>query len=302
MRSLHPGRGAIVALLAAGALIAGCAPTYVVVPEQREGYTARDTLHGRLKGKDVRVTFRHVTVSRVDTLVRWRTIYRDGPRVDTVFNDTTRKVDTVKVGTGGRRPGTRVDTVRVVVRDTIRIPRRVDTVRVAVPTGGGGTGTGTGSGGPGGPIILPPRRDDGRIDTVRITVRDTVRITGRDTVRITVRDTIQIVDTLRTGGVDTVRIPGRRTLFVPPGQYPPEGQCRIWIHDKPPGQQARAAACTALGPIPRGAFILFGGDAWDFDYDWLADPNGGAPPEIIALKRGNAGGRSTSPVRGRGRS
>jgi hypothetical protein len=311
MGSRHPGRGALTALVIALVTIAACAPTYVVVPERREGYAARDTLRGQLKGKDVRVTFRHVTVSRVDTLIRWRTIYRDGPRIDTVFNDTTRRVDTVNVGSGGRRPNTRVDTVRVVIRDTIRIPRRVDTVRVAgtgttggpmvnprAPTGGTGTG-GTGTGGTGGPIILPPRLDDGRVDTVRITIRDTVRIAGRDTVRITVRDTILIVDTLRTGGVDTVKIPGRRTLFVPPGQYPPAGQCRVWIHDKPPGQQARAAACNALGTIPAGAFILFGGEAWDFDYDWLADQEG-VPAEIIALKRPGGGGRA--PVRARGRS
>jgi hypothetical protein len=298
MKLLQNGRGVMVAMIVTGALVTACAPTYVVVPERREGYTAKDTLNGRLKGKDVRVTFRHVTISRVDTLVRWRTIYRDGPRVDTVFNDTTRRVDTVKVGSGGRRPQGRVDTVRVVVRDTIRrvdtvrVARRVDTVRVFVPGPGGGTGTGTGgSGGPTGPIILPRPPVDPRVDTVRITVRDTVRIT--------IRDTIQIVDTLRTGGVDTVRIPGRRTLFVPPGQYPPEGQCRVWIHDKPPGQQARAAACNALGTIPAGAFILFGGEAWDFDYDWLADPNGGAPPEIVALKRNTGGGRQSAPARGR---
>src|SRR5262245_45073932 len=97
------GSRALLALLFAGALVAACAPTYVVVPERREGYTARDTLHGRLKGKDVRVTFRHDTTWRVDTLVRWRTIYRNGPRVDTVLYDTTQRVDTVKVGTGGRR-------------------------------------------------------------------------------------------------------------------------------------------------------------------------------------------------------
>jgi len=295
-------RALLVALLIAGALVAACAPTYVVVPERREGYNARDTLHGRLKGKDVRVTFRHDTTWRVDTLVRWRTIYRDGPRVDTVLYDTTRKVDTVKVG-GGRRPNNRVDTVRIVIRDTIRIPRRVDTVRVAgtggpmvnpqAPTGG--------SGGTGGPIIMPRPPVEPRIDTVWVTIRDTVRIASRDTVRITIRDTIQIVDTLRTGGVDTVRIPGRRTLFVPPGQYPPAGQCRVWIHDQPPGQQARAAACDALGTIPAGAFILFGGEAWDFDYDWLADPKAGAPPEIIALKRNTGSGRSNAPVRSRGR-
>jgi len=286
MSTPRPSRGVLFALLLGGTILAACAPTYVVVPERREGYTARDTLHGRLKGKDVRVTFQHITVMRVDTLVRWRTIYRDGPRIDTVFNDTTRHVDTVKVGTGGRRPTPRVDTVRVVVHDTVRIGG--PTGRPG--TGGTGTGTTGGGGGPTGPIILPRRLEDPRVDTVRIT--------GRDTVRITVHDTVHIVDTLRTGGVDTVRIPGRRTLFVPPGQYPPEGQCRVWIYDKAPGQQARAAACNALGTIPAGAFILFGGEAWDFDYAGLVD-EAGVPPEIVALKRNN--GRGSTPARGRGR-
>src|SRR6478609_3932575 len=123
MGDRQQGRGAVYALLLAGTVIAACAPTYVVVPEKRDGYTARDTLHGQLKGKDVRVTFQHITISRVDTVTRWRTIYRNGSRVDTVFNDTTRRVDTVKVGTGGgggRRPEGHVDTVRVVVHDTVR--------------------------------------------------------------------------------------------------------------------------------------------------------------------------------------
>lgn len=88
--------------------------------------------------------------------------------------------------------------------------------------------------------------------------------------------------------MDTVRVQGKRLLFLPPGHYPPEGQCRVWVHGLPPGQQAKAAACNALRSIPAGAFILFGGDAWDFDYDWLAEAQqnpGSVPPEIIALKR-----------------
>ncbi|MEX1182028.1 MAG: hypothetical protein WEF86_02255, partial [Gemmatimonadota bacterium] len=85
----------------------------------------------------------------------------------------------------------------------------------------------------------------------------------------------------------TVRVPGRRHLFVPPGHYPPDGQCRVWIHNLPPGRQAKAAACDALGEIPAGAFVLFGGEAWDFDYDWIAEAAANpdaVPPEIIGLK------------------
>ncbi|HUE77768.1 MAG TPA: hypothetical protein VMM83_07495 [Longimicrobiales bacterium] len=127
-----------------------------------------------------------------------------------------------------------------------------------------------------------------RVDTVR--VRDTVvRV---DTVRVstteTVVDTVLRVDTVRVAVHDTVRVAGQRMLFVPPGHYPLAGQCRVWIHDLPPGRQARAAACEALGEVPAGAFILFGGEAWDFDYDWLAvaedDPDA-VPPEIVAVKR-----------------
>jgi hypothetical protein len=99
-------------------------------------------------------------------------------------------------------------------------------------------------------------------------------------VRLTVRDTIRLV--VR----DTMRVAGRRMLFVPPGQYPPEGQCRVWIHDLPPGRQADAAPCNALGPIPPGAFILFGGEAWDADFDWVAEARrGSVPPEIVAVTR-----------------
>jgi len=238
-----------------------------VVPQREGGYTVRDTLRGRLKDRDVRVTFRHDTTWRVDTVTRWRTIYREGARVDTLFvRDPRARVDTVWVG-GGRRPGQRVDTVRVVVHDTVRVPG---------PGGPGRPGT------PGGPIIMPPPRPEAVVDTVRITIHDTVRVAVRDTVRITIHDTI--------------RLPGHRVLHVPPGQYPPPGQCRVWIMDLAPGQQAAPAACNALGTIPAGAFILFRGNAWDFDYDWLGDPS--APPEIIALQRhGNPGSARPSPTR-----
>lgn len=281
-------------LLLAGTLLAACSPAYVIVPDRREGYTARDTLRGRLKGKDIRVTFRHDTTWRVDTVTRWRTIYRDGTRVDTVV-----VVDTQRVG-GGRRPFPRVDTVVVVVHDTVfvgtmprRPDRRVDTVRVVVhdtvriaeprrPEGPGTPRPGT----PGGPNIIPRPPADARVDTVTIRIRDTIRVVVHDTIRVAVRD--------------TVRIPGRRTLFVPPGQYPPAGQCRVWIYDQPPGRQARPAPCNALGTIPAGAFILFGDDAWDADYDWAADPDAArVPPEIMALRRSSSrgGGRTTTPRR-----
>lgn len=139
-----------------------------------------------------------------------------------------------------------------------------------------------------------------RVDTV--TVTDTIRTSDTlvridsilrvdtvfrpDTVRLATTDTVIRTDTV------TVTIPGRRFLFVPPGHYPSDGECRVWIHGVQPGQQARAAPCDSLGPLPARAFILFGGDAWDFDYDWLAAVERGEdapPPEILALKRKGQG-------------
>lgn len=204
--------------------------------------------------------------SAVDTLYG----RSDGQNVRVTFHfDTTWRVDTV----------TRVDTAW---REGTRLIRRVDTLRL------GGTDT-VYRRNPLQPMLpgAPSTSDTVRLttsDTVRVTVNDTIRLTVRDTVRLTVRDTIRLV--VR----DTIHIAGRRTLFVPPGHYPPAGQCRVWIHDRPPGQQARAAPCNALGPIPAGAFILFGGDAWDADYDWVTEARrGGVPPEIVALSRRRGG-------------
>ncbi|MEX2181445.1 MAG: hypothetical protein WD771_05345 [Gemmatimonadaceae bacterium] len=202
--------GAIALLAAASST--GCRRAIVIVPQTERGYTATDTLWGRYKGNNVRVTFRFDTLWRRDTVTRLDTLWR-----------------------AGTRTLVRVDTLLVLHVDTVV-----------------------------------------RRDTVRVTVRDTIRVTVRDTIRVTVRD--------------TVRLAGRRQLFVPPGQYPPDGQCRVWVHDLPPGRQAAAAPCNALGTIPAGAFILFRGDAWDFDYDWVEEARRGAvPPEIVALKR--RGGR-----------
>lgn len=281
-------------LLLAGTLLAACSPAYVVVPDRREGYSGRDTLYGRLKGKEIRVTFRHDTTWRVDTVTKWRTIYRNGTRVDTVVvldtvrvgggrrpfqrvdtvvvvvRDTVWRVDTVRTGILPRRPGQRVDTVRIVVHDTVRItePRRPDGRTNPLPNT------------PGGPVILPRPPVYDKVDTVFIRVRDTVRVVVRDTVRIVVHDTV------RVGGDGRAQ---PRTIQIPPGQFPPEGQCRLWIVGTPPGQQARAARCDALGTIPLGAFVLYKEKAWDMDYDWATDPDAAhVPPEILALRRGSA--------------
>jgi hypothetical protein len=241
---MHPTRRRILLLLAlvfAGGFVSSCRRAIVIVPATDRGYTARDTLYGTHDGNRVRVTFRHDTTWRVDTvrIVETDTLFR-GTRV-IARRDTVLVRDTVYRNSAPPR----VDTV---YRNPV--PARVDTV-YRNPA--------------------PPR-----VDTLRVTV---VRV---DTIRLTARDTVVRTVTVR----DTVRVAGQRTLFVPPGHYPPTGQCRVWIHDRPPGQQDRAAPCNALGNIPAGAFILFGGEAWDFDYDWVAAARTmSVPPQIVALKR-----------------
>ena len=313
------GRGALAALLIA-TVVGACAPKYVIVPDRREGYAERDTLYGRLKGRDIRVTFHHDTTWRVDTVTQWRTIYERGAQVDTVVVVDARRPDgRPGVGPGGRRYGTRVDTVFVVVHDTVRVyePRRpgsrVDTVRVAVHDtvriGGFGRpgarvdtvrvvvhdtvrvtepGRPGRPGGPGGPIVMPPPQNLGHVDTVRIIVHDTIRVNTRDTVRIVVHDTVRVGG--NGGGEREGEGHGRqarpRTTMIPPGQYPPTGQCRVWIAGTPPGQQARPVACDNLGTIPAGAFVLFNAKVWDADYDWTTDPDAAhVPPEILAIAR-----------------
>jgi hypothetical protein len=64
---------------------------------------------------------------------------------------------------------------------------------------------------------------------------------------------------------------GPRKLTVPPGHYPPAGQCRVWVPGVPPGRQTRPAPCNQLGRIPAGAFVLHGGNAWDTDFDWAGE-------------------------------
>ena len=76
----------------------------------------------------------------------------------------------------------------------------------------------------------------------------------------------------------------RSATGIPPGQYPPPGQCRIWIPGRPPGRQPRAARCESLvGQVPRGAFLLYNSAAWDSDYDWNehARRNPGTVPDIV---------------------
>lgn len=241
------------------ASIGGCRRAIIIVPQADRAYTERDTLYGFHRGNRVVISFRFDSVLRVDTVTRLDTLWRGGTRT-IVRVDTLRRVDTVKVGAPVTVPGTGTPTT-------------------GTPTTGTPT---TGTPITGTPTTGNPGRVDtvvvARVDTVIVTRLDTVVISRLDTVIVTMRDTV-----LRT---DTIRVAGRRTLFVPPGQYPPEGQCRVWIYDLPPGRQADAGPCGSLGNMPAGAFILFGGDAWDADYDWVAESErGSVPPEIIAVSR-----------------
>ncbi|MGH7472113.1 MAG: hypothetical protein ACRENP_29535, partial [Longimicrobiales bacterium] len=71
---------------------------------------------------------------------------------------------------------------------------------------------------------------------------------------------------------------------VPPGHFPPPGQCRIWYAGRPAGHQPRAVRCnTLMGRVPRGAFILYNASAWDADYDWRghAKQHPGSVPDIV---------------------
>lgn len=64
---------------------------------------------------------------------------------------------------------------------------------------------------------------------------------------------------------DRERGPG----FIPPGHYPPPGECRVWFAGRPPGQQPPPEPCDRLyGTLPYGSFLLYNEKAWDTKYDW----------------------------------
>lgn len=84
----------------------------------------------------------------------------------------------------------------------------------------------------------------------------------------------------REGGDVYARSPGE----VPPGHYPPPGECRIWYSNRPPGHQPPPARCESLvGRVPRGAFLLYHDRAWDTEYDWRREAarRPGTVPEIV---------------------
>ncbi|HSL70720.1 MAG TPA: hypothetical protein VK864_10795 [Longimicrobiales bacterium] len=84
------------------------------------------------------------------------------------------------------------------------------------------------------------------------------------------------------------RVAAPRALKVPPGHYPPRGQCRLWYPGRPPGHQPSPGPCSQFRGVAAGsgAFILYNGNAWDSDYDWRAQerrkPNS-VPVVIVQL-------------------
>ena len=47
---------------------------------------------------------------------------------------------------------------------------------------------------------------------------------------------------------------GYSRLNIPPGHYPPPGECRIWHPDRPAGHQPPPFRCG--DPVPRGAWLI----------------------------------------------
>lgn len=70
--------------------------------------------------------------------------------------------------------------------------------------------------------------------------------------------TIRIPEARPSEGVE-VRREGRSDVHIPPGHYPPPGQCRVWHPERPPGQQGPPGDCDQLErERPSGAYLVYG--------------------------------------------
>ena len=79
-----------------------------------------------------------------------------------------------------------------------------------------------------------------------------------------------------------------RSFKVPPGHYPPAGYYRIWYAGRPPGQQPAPVryGMPNNAPITSDAFIIYGDQAYDTQYDWSqkeAQKKKSVPREIIDI-------------------
>ena len=75
---------------------------------------------------------------------------------------------------------------------------------------------------------------------------------------------------------------------VPPGHYPPAGYYRIWYTGRPPGQQPAPVryGMPNNAPITPDAFIIYGNQAYDTQYDWRqaeVQKKKSVPREIIDI-------------------
>ena len=80
----------------------------------------------------------------------------------------------------------------------------------------------------------------------------------------------------------------RKISGVPPGHYPPAGECRVWYPNKPPGHQPAPVKCESLVGVKLtdGAFILHGDKAYDTEYNWGEQERrqpGSVSPKILDI-------------------
>ena len=83
-----------------------------------------------------------------------------------------------------------------------------------------------------------------------------------------------------------------RSFKVPPGHYPPAGYYRIWYSGRPPGQQPAPVryGMPNNAPITPDAFIIYGDQAYDTQYDWRqaeVQKKKSVPREIIDILMGS---------------
>ncbi len=69
---------------------------------------------------------------------------------------------------------------------------------------------------------------------------------------------VRVPEDRPSGGIEVVEA-GGRSFRVPPGHYPPPGQCRVWDPELPPGQQSPPGPCDDLERrVPAGSYLIYG--------------------------------------------
>ena len=87
------------------------------------------------------------------------------------------------------------------------------------------------------------------------TTSGVVRVTAQSSGAIRV---VSVPDERPREGVEVARGDGR-SFEIPPGHYPPPGECRIWRPGVPPGQQEAPGRCSELERrVPPGAVLVRG--------------------------------------------